>query len=184
MAHREAPGSTSSAHAPVEFVRDGKLTRRTFVAGAGWITVTSALGLPDLSRKARAAEAGEASNPDEGFTYKSACCTVNCTSRCHLRARVKDDRIWGVVPGDMPGRDDYANACLRSMALGQRTQNEDERVMYPMKRTGERGSGEFERITWEQAISEIAERMARGRRGPDREYSIESGEFLRREREK
>ncbi len=159
MAHREAPGSTSSAHAPVEFIRDGKLTRRTFVAGAGWITVTSALGLPDLSRKARAAEAGEASNPDEGFTYKSACCTVNCTSRCHLRARVKDDRIWGVVPGDMPGRDDYANACLRSMALGQRTQNEDERVMYPMKRTGERGSGEFERITWEQAISEIAERM-------------------------
>ena len=143
---------------PVEFVRDGKLTRRMFVAGAGWITVTSALGMPDLSRKARAAEAG-APDPDEGFTYKSACCTVNCTSRCHLRARVKDDRIWGVVPGQMPGRDDYANACLRSMALSQRTFNENDRVMYPMKRTGERGSGEFERITWEQAISEIAERM-------------------------
>ena len=31
--------------------------------------------------------------------------------------------------------------------------------MHPMKRTGERGSGEFEQITWEQAIDEIAERM-------------------------
>ena len=35
-----------------------------------------------------------------------------------------------------------------------------------------------------ELIGEIAERMARGRRGPDREYSIESGEFLRKEREK
>ena len=31
--------------------------------------------------------------------------------------------------------------------------------MHPVKRTGERGSGEFEQITWEQAIDEIAERM-------------------------
>ena len=31
-----------------------------------------------------------------------------------------------------------------------------------------------------ELIGEIAERMARGRRGPDREYSIESGEFLRK----
>ena len=35
-----------------------------------------------------------------------------------------------------------------------------------------------------ELIGEIAERMARGKRRPDREYSIESGEFLRREREK
>ena len=35
-----------------------------------------------------------------------------------------------------------------------------------------------------ELIGEVRERMARGRRGPDREYSIESGEFLRREREK
>ena len=35
-----------------------------------------------------------------------------------------------------------------------------------------------------ELIGEIAERMSRGKRRPDREYSIESGEFLRREREK
>ncbi len=35
-----------------------------------------------------------------------------------------------------------------------------------------------------ELIGEIRERMARGKRRPDREYSIESGEFLRREREK
>lgn len=98
-------------------------------------------------------------DPEEGFTYKSACCSVNCTSRCHLRARVKDDKIYTVTPGQMPGRDDYANCCLRSIGLGTRTHDENVRVMHPMKRTGERGSGEFEQITWEQAIDEIAERM-------------------------
>lgn len=150
--------------APMEFVKDGKLTRRTFVKGAGWITVASALGFgvagcaPKEEAPAPEPDA-QPVDPDEGYTYKSACCTVNCTSRCHLRARVKDDRICGIVPGQMPGRDDYANACLRGMALGQRTHDEDERVMFPMKRTGERGAGEFERITWDQAIDEIAARM-------------------------
>lgn len=156
---------TQEKHAPIEFVKDGKLTRRTFVKGAGWITITSALGLgatscaPQGSENQSSTNTSQAGDPDEGYTYKSACCTVNCTSRCHLMARVKDDRIHGVVPGKMPERDDYANACLRSMALGQRTHNEDERVMYPMRRTGERGSGEFERISWDEAIDEIAERM-------------------------
>ena len=105
------------------------------------------------------AETGPVADPEEGFTYKSACCSVNCTSRCHLRARVKDDKIYTVTPGQMPGRDDYANCCLRSIGLGTRTHDENVRVMHPMKRTGERGSGEFEQITWEQAIDEIAERM-------------------------
>ena len=154
--------------APTEIVKDGKVTRRTFVKGAGWLTITSAIGASALgcapaqkseSEDDKLAETGPVADPEEGFTYKSACCSVNCTSRCHLRARVKDDKIYTVIPGQMPGRDDYANCCLRSIGLGTRTHDENVRVMHPMKRTGERGSGEFEQITWEQAIDEIAERM-------------------------
>ena len=153
--------------APAEIVKDGKVTRRTFVKGAGWLTITSAIGASALgcapskqgAEEEPLAETGPVADPEEGFTYKSACCSVNCTSRCHLRARVKDDKIYTVTPGQMPGRDDYANCCLRSIGLGTRTHDESVRVMHPMKRTGERGSGEFEQITWEQAIDEIAERM-------------------------
>ncbi|MFR5091147.1 MAG: molybdopterin-dependent oxidoreductase [Adlercreutzia equolifaciens] len=153
--------------APTEIVKDGKVTRRTFVKGAGWLTITSAIGASALgcapSKQAAEeeplAETGPVADPEEGFTYKSACCSVNCTSRCHLRACVKDDKIYTVTPGQMPGRDDYANCCLRSIGLGTRTHDESVRVMHPMKRTGERGSGEFEQITWEQAIDEITERM-------------------------
>ena len=45
------------------------------------------------------------------------------------------------------------------MSYIQRLQDENARVMYPMRRTGERGSGEFERITWDEAIDAIAEKL-------------------------
>ena len=58
--------------APMEFVKDGKLTRRTFVKGAGWITVTSALGFglascaPDSEPPAKE-DATSTTDPDEGM---------------------------------------------------------------------------------------------------------------------
>ena len=88
-----------------------------------------------------------------------AVCTVNCTSRCHLHGTVRDGKLIRVEPGNMPGRPGYANACLRSMSYIKHVQDENARVMYPMKRTGERGSGEFERITWDEAIDIIAEKL-------------------------
>ncbi|MEG0418668.1 MAG: molybdopterin-dependent oxidoreductase [Gordonibacter sp.] len=150
--------------APSEFVKDGKFTRRTFVKGAGWITVTSALGFglagcapKDEGGQTRAAETS--ADPEEGFTYGHACCNLNCSSHCHLKSHIKDGKIVTVTPGAVPGREDYASACLRGIALSQKTQDENARVMYPMKRVGERGSGEFERISWEQAIDEIAQKL-------------------------
>lgn len=145
-------------HAPEYFMRDGKLTRRTFIKGVGAITVASAVGFG-----ARGAQADELSSEEGQLSAEEravhAVCTVNCTSRCHLHGTVRDGKLIRVEPGDMPGRPGYANACLRSMSYIQRMQDETARVMYPMRRTGERGSGEFERIGWDEAIDEIAEKL-------------------------
>ncbi len=140
---------------PEYFFKDGKLTRRTFVKGVGFVTIASAFGFAEHGEIALAEEVKGAS--DE--TAVHAVCTVNCTSRCHLHGTVRDGRLVRVEPGDMPGRPGYANACLRSMSYIQRLQDETARVMYPMKRTGERGSGEFERITWDEAMDVIAEKL-------------------------
>lgn len=158
----------------IERVENGKLTRRTFIKGVGWITVVSALGARMGHSFALADEsaAGSATDGRVGesgeSTYSYACCSYNCTSRCLLKGHVRDGKLVAVEPGEMPGRPDYANACLRSMSYIERVQNEDIRVMYPMKRVGERGEGVFERISWEQAMDEIAERMeaAREKDGP------------------
>ena len=154
---------------PIEFVKDGKMHRRTFIKGVGWITVASALGLgaagcaPAEKAADNLAETGagtdEAAEKLAATEYSYACCSYNCTSRCLLKGHVRDGKLVAVEPGEMPGRPDYANACLRSMSFIERVQNEDLRVMYPMKRTGERGSGEFERISWDQAMDEIAVRL-------------------------
>lgn len=142
--------------APEYFMMDGKLNRRTFIKGVGAITVASALGFGP--RPEAVASTGEVP-AGEGEKTVHAVCTVNCTSRCHLQGTVRDGKLVRVEPGDMPGRPGYANACLRSMSYIQRLQDENARVMYPMKRTGERGSGEFERISWDEAIDLIAEKL-------------------------
>lgn len=142
---------------PEFFMKDGKMNRRTFIKGVGAITVASALG---FATNPSVAEASKGEVPaGEGEKSVHAVCTVNCTSRCHLQGTVRDGKLIRVEPGDMPGRPGYANACLRSMSYIQRLQDENARVMYPMKRTGERGSGEFERITWDEAIDLIAEKL-------------------------
>ena len=151
-----------------EAIGGGRLTRRTFIKGVGWITVLSAAaaGFGQAgSGLAGASEVQPASVPpaeeagDGKTTYSYACCSYNCTSRCLLKGHVRDGKLVAVEPGEMPGRPDYANACLRSMSYIERVQNENLRVMYPMKRVGERGEGVFERISWKQAMDEIAERM-------------------------
>ncbi|AFM01974.1 anaerobic dehydrogenase, typically selenocysteine-containing [Desulfitobacterium dehalogenans ATCC 51507] len=134
-----------------------KITRRTFIKGVGAVTVTSSLGMSGALRgDTRRAKATEA---DESVKYIHSCCTVNCTSRCHLKGHVKNGRIVAVTPGLLPGRDDYPNACLRSMSYAQRLQDPTQRVLYPMKRVGERGEGKFKQISWDEAFELIASKL-------------------------
>lgn len=133
-----------------------KITRRSFIKGVGAITVTSSLGLAEAwGLNETPAKAEE----DEPVKYIHSCCTVNCTSRCHLKGHIKGDRIVAVSPGLLPGREDYPNACLRSMSYAQRLQDPTQRVLYPMKRIGERGEGKFERITWDEAYDLVAKKL-------------------------
>ena len=143
---------------PEYFMKNGKLTRRTFVKGVGAITVSSALGFGSAGAASALASQGEVP-VGEGEKAVHAVCTVNCTSRCHLKGTVRDGKLVRVEPGDMPGRPGYANSCLRAAGYIERVQDENARVMWPMKRVGERGSGEFERITWDEAIDLIAEKL-------------------------
>lgn len=148
------------------FTKDGKLTRRTFIKGVGTITVSSAMGFgltgcaQDGKEAPELAGTGDkqAEAPVERKTV-STYCSYNCNSSCQLKGTIVDGKIVAVEPGALPGRDDYANCCLRGISYPQRVQDETVRTMYPMKRTGERGSGEFERITWDEAIDTISEKL-------------------------
>jgi len=48
--------------------------------------------------------------------------------------------------------------CIKGQAYDEFVYHPD-RLKYPMKRSGERGEGKWQRITWDQALNEIAEKL-------------------------
>ena len=59
---------------------------------------------------------------------------------------------------DAEDKDAQLRACLRCRAYRKHIHHPD-RLKYPQKRTGEKGEGKFERITWDEAYDTIAKRL-------------------------
>ncbi len=93
-------------------------------------------------------------------------CAVNCGSRCQLRVFTKHGRIIRIETDDsndpaatvLNGGCTQIRACQRGRSMRERIYA-PERLKFPMKRVGRRGEGRFERISWEQALDEIASRL-------------------------
>lgn len=85
-----------------------------------------------------------------------------CDGGCFARVRVEDGRITRVSP---VGKDDVVKSrlCVKGAAL-KTWVHAPERIEYPMRRVGEKGSGQFERISWEEAFALIAERLEQVKR--------------------
>jgi len=93
-------------------------------------------------------------------------CAPHCGGGCLLKAHVKDGVITRIETDD--DQDDVQlRACMRGRSWRQRIYHPD-RLKHPMKRVGPRGSGRFERITWDQALDTIAAELKRtvGKYGP------------------
>ncbi|MBY6019637.1 DMSO/selenate family reductase complex A subunit [Ferrimonas balearica] len=99
--------------------------------------------------------------PELPVTQGWQSCYVNCGSNCPIKFTVQDGQITQLETDDH-GDDQYESrqirACPRGRSLRQRVYS-DERILYPMKRVGPRGSGEFVRISWDDALTEIHQRL-------------------------
>ena len=64
---------------------------------------------------------------------------------------------------DMPGEDAVRKRfCVKGFSQPQRVYDTD-RLKYPMKRVGERGAGEWERISWDEAYKYIADGLQKAK---------------------
>ena len=61
--------------------------------------------------------------------------------------------------------------CAKVNRYIERTYHRD-RLLYPMRRTGPKGSGQFERITWDEALDEVAARLNEIRSSADGPQAI------------
>ncbi len=134
----------------------GGITRRSFLkttgALAGGIALAGA-SAPALSSLS-AAEKAYADSTTEIGGY--GVCRSNCMQSCRFAAHVRDGKIVKLEPADY-SQDLYRGSCLRGMSYMHRIYN-PERIKYPLRRVAgtERGAGQWERISWDEAIEEIA----------------------------
>ena len=83
----------------------------------------------------------------------------NCGGRCPLRLHVKDNVIIR-VEGDDAKESDPLRTCLRCRAIRKQVHN-PKRLLYPQKRVGAKGEGQFERVSWDEALDTIAVELNR-----------------------
>ena len=72
-----------------------------------------------------------------------------------LQCTVRDGRLAMIQPRENEDKR-FQNVCLKGISEVQNIYG-DARIQRPMKRVGERGSGEFEAISWDEAFQMIAE---------------------------
>lgn len=127
------------------------LTRRSFLkttaAVAGAATIAGGAGLTAIATN------GSDESNDQYFYSQ---CRGNCQSGCPLDLKVRNGKLVHSQPGKF-ANPAYNRLCVKGYGHPQRTYS-PKRLQYPMRLIGERGSGEWERITWDEAISEICEK--------------------------
>lgn len=100
---------------------------------------------------------------NESKIIRTGCPAHNCGGRCLLKVHVKDGIITRIETDDRPGddmSDPQLRACIRGRSYRKRQYHPD-RLKYPLKRTGKRGEGKFERITWDEAYEIMYNEISR-----------------------
>ena len=148
----------------------GAIDRRTFLRNsgitAGGIALASASTLGHVKPAA-----AQAADGDKVKRIASVC--THCSVGCGVIAEVEN----GVWTGQEPDFDSPINLgghCAKGASVREHTHNE-RRLKYPMKLEG----GKWKRVSWNQAINDIGDKMLDIRKtsGPDSVYWLGSAKF-------
>lgn len=92
--------------------------------------------------------------PDSGVVH--CVCPHDCADTCSVLAHVEHGRLVRVEGNpDHPVTSGFL--CRKLNPAPRRVHGED-RLLHPLRRTGPKGSGQFEKISWDQALAEITDR--------------------------
>ena len=97
--------------------------------------------------------------------FKAAC--RGCHGGCIHILTVEDGKVVKVRP-DPEAPLNQGHACEKGMTIIEQMYHPD-RLLHPLKRKGPRGSGEWERISWDEALDTIAQKLSalRNEYGPE-----------------
>ena len=132
-----------------------QITRRSFIGAtaiAGLAAVSGGADLADLVPKPQEAFAAE----ESGTKIVKTCC-AGCVGRCGVLAHVQNGRVVK-LEGDPDHVYSKGNLCAKGLSFIQALYNPN-RIKYPLRRVGERGANQWERISWDEALDEIADQL-------------------------
>src|ERR1700674_258028 len=96
-------------------------------------------------------------------------CPHGGPSACALDVEVIDGSSIGRVRGSKLQSYTAGVVCAKVARYAERIHHPD-RLTHPLRRTGSKGSGQFARISWDEALDEIADRFD----AAEREFGAES----------
>jgi anaerobic selenocysteine-containing dehydrogenase len=140
------------------------LTRRELLR---WTAASAALAatpglvscVGDPSRPPDADSMKDALSTRLDYRRASAIPTVcfGCTTHCGVIGWVQDGRVRK-IEGNPLDPNTQGTICAKANGLISATYY-PERILYPLKRVGPRGSGRWERVSWEEALDDIGARL-------------------------
>jgi thiosulfate reductase/polysulfide reductase chain A len=112
-------------------------------------------------------------------TYPTTC--WECSTCCGALATVRDGRVVEFGPNrDHP----YSKGafCIKGIRGAPGITYAESRLLHPMRRTGARAEGKWARISWDEALDEMTERLAavRQKYGPEAIVGATSGAYFSR----
>jgi anaerobic selenocysteine-containing dehydrogenase len=100
----------------------------------------------------------EAIPPRQNGTYTvRGACPHDCPDTCALITTVENG-VAISVKGDPDHPPTHGTLCAKVSRYPERTYHAD-RILYPLKRVGKKGEGKFERVSWDEALSDIASKL-------------------------
>lgn len=136
-----------------------KMSTATAVAMAA-----STAGLPGgkgLFRTARAGTLPVAPQGSMGARETTSVCEM-CFWRCPIVGKVREGKLIK-IEGNSRSPVNGRRVCARGNS-GVQLLYDPDRIKYPMKRVGARGKGKWARISWDEALDEIAHNMDKVRK--------------------
>ncbi len=141
--------------------QEGTVSRRTFVKGSlasVALAGTAGAGLYGCTPTGESGADGAATSETEADQISWSQCNVNCGGNCVFQWHSRDGKVVYMESDNTGDADLQARACLRGRSM-RRWLGSPDRLLTPMKRVGKRGEGKFEEISWDEAITTIADQL-------------------------
>ena len=97
-------------------------------------------------------------NAQTSIVREKSVCPHDCPSACALEVELIDASTIGRIHGSKAHSYTAGVICAKVARYAERIHHKD-RLLHPLRRSGPKGSGAFERIGWDEALATIAEKF-------------------------